>query len=184
MPADALAVHYAKALADAVFAPNSGLSPKDAVDQFRSAEGVLTNSKPLHLTLLSPAVNKQRKQAVITKLSELLELNRVMRNFLLVVIGHRRLLDLKSMRESFEEVVDERLGWVRAEIASAHEVEAPQREEIERALGTQLGKFIRATYVVDPSLIGGVRARVASKEYDATVRGKLENMRQRLAANL
>jgi F-type H+-transporting ATPase subunit delta len=181
---NALSVHYAQALADAVFAPGSGLSPEDAVHQFRSAESMITASSQLHAALLSPAVSRQKKQAVISKLGEMLGLHRVVRNFLLVVILHRRILDLKAMRESFEEVVDSRLGWVRAEIASAHEVAAPQREEIERALGSQLGKFIRATYVVDASLIGGVRARVASKEYDATVRGKLDSMRQRLAANL
>jgi F-type H+-transporting ATPase subunit delta len=180
----ALATHYAQALADAVFAPNSGISPADAVAQFRAAESMVTHSKPLQLALLSPAVNKSRKQAVISKLSEELGCQRVIRNFLLVVVSHRRIMDLKSMRESFEDVVDERLGWVRAEIASAHEVAPTQREEIERALGEQLGKFIRATYLVDSSLIGGVRARVASKEYDATVRGKLENMRQRITANL
>jgi F-type H+-transporting ATPase subunit delta len=180
--ADALSVHYARALADAVFSGHSGIAPEAAVEQFRSAESVMTGSKELQLALMSPAVNKERKQAVIAKLSEMLGLHRVIRNFLLVVISHRRSLDLKAMRESFEQVVDERLGWVRAEIASAHEVAGPQREEIERALGLQLGKFIRAFYVVDTSLIGGVRARVASKEYDATVRGKLENMRQRLAS--
>ncbi len=181
---NALSVHYAEALADAVFAPNAGVSPQDAVTQFRAAESMITGSRQLHFALLSPAVSRQKKQAVIVKLSDILGLPRVIRNFLLVVISHRRVLDLKAMRESFEEVVDSRLGWVRAEIASAHEVPAAQREEIERALGSKLGKFIRATYVVDPSLIGGVRARVASKEYDATVRGKLDNMRQRLAANL
>ena len=181
---NALSGHYAQALADAVFAPNAGITPETAVEQFRSAEGLLTDSKQLQLALLSPAVNKHKKQAVISKLAEELGLHRVIRNFLLVVVSHRRIADLKAMRESFEEVVDERLGWVKAEIASAHEVAAPEREEIERALGTQLGKFIRATYVVDASLIGGVRARVASREYDATVRGKLESMRQRLASNL
>jgi F0F1-type ATP synthase delta subunit len=35
---------------------------------------------------------------------------------------------------------------------------------------------------VDAGLIGGLHARVASREYDASVRGKLESMRQRLAA--
>jgi F-type H+-transporting ATPase subunit delta len=181
---NALSSHYAQALADAVFAPNSGLDAHAAVDQLRSAESLLSNSKQLQLALLSPAVNKTRKQAVISKLGEELGLNRVVRNFLLVVVSHRRVADLKAMRESFEEVVDERLGWVRAEVATAHEMDAAEREHVERALGERLGKFIRATYVVDASLIGGVRARVASKEYDATVRGKLDNMRQRLSSNL
>ena len=180
---NALSAHYAQALTDAVFAPSSGLSPEDAVEQFRTAEQMIADSKQLHLALLSPAVSKLKKQAIVSKLSDLLQLHRIVRNFLLVIISHRRIADLKAMLESFEEAVDTRLGWVKAEIASAHDVAPPQREEIERALGTELGKFIRATYVVDPSLIGGIRARVASKEYDATVRGKLDSMRQRLAPN-
>ncbi len=35
---------------------------------------------------------------------------------------------------------------------------------------------------VDPNLLAGVRARVASREYDATLRGSLEQMRRRLLA--
>jgi F-type H+-transporting ATPase subunit delta len=181
---DALSTHYAQALADAVFAPNAGLDPRAAVQQLRSAESLLSHSKQLQLALLSPAVNKTRKQAVIGKLAQEMGLHRVLRNFLLVVVSHRRIADLKAMRDSFEEVVDERLGWVKAEIESAHEMGAAEREHIERALGERLGKFIRATYVVDASLLGGVRARVASKEYDATVRGKLEIMRQQLGSTL
>jgi F0F1-type ATP synthase delta subunit len=86
------------------------------------------------------------------------------------------------MEQQFEAVVDERLGWIPAEIASARELTPEQRQEIERVLGTELGKFIRAKYVVDPDLLAGVRARVASREYDATLRSKLESMRQQLAA--
>ena len=181
---NALSTHYAQALADAVFGPNSGLDAEEAVNQFRAAQSMIIGSKPLMQVMLSPAVSKAKKQAVISRLGDELGLHRIVRNFLLVVISHRRVADLKAMRESFEEVVDGRLGWVRADIASAHELNAGQREEIERALGSELKKYIRANYVVDPALIGGVRARVASKEYDATVRGKLDSMRQRLAANL
>jgi F-type H+-transporting ATPase subunit delta len=180
----ALSHHYALALADAVFRPNSGVKPEDAVQQFRSAESLVSGSKQLTGALLSPAVAKARKVAVISRLAEEMGLHGLVRNFLLVVVSHRRIADLRSIRESFEEVVDERLGWVRAEIASAHELAGPEREQIERALGGKLGKFIRANYTVDASLLGGVRARVAAKEYDATVRGKLESLRQRLAFSL
>jgi F-type H+-transporting ATPase subunit delta len=182
--AGALAGHYAKALADAVFAANSGLSPQDAVTQFRAAEAMVSDSKPLQQVLLSPAVSKSRKKAVIGKLADRLALHRVIRNFLLVVITHRRTYELRAMRQHFEAVVDERLGWVPADIASARDLNEQQRKEIERVLGAKLGKFIRPTYSVDPALLAGVRARVASREYDATLRGKLESMRQRLAANL
>jgi F-type H+-transporting ATPase subunit delta len=180
---EALAPHYARALADAVFGPNAGLAPQEAVEQLRAAESLISSSKELERAMLSPAVLRTRKKAVISRLADELALHRIIRNFLLVVVSHRRTRELKSMRQEFELVVDERLGWVPADIASAKELSAEQKEHIERSLGTKLGKFIRAHYEVDPDLLAGVRARVASKEYDATVRGKLESMRQRLAAS-
>ncbi len=179
---EALASHYARALADAVFGPNSGLSPEEAVNQLGAADELISSSKELQRAMLSPAVLKTRKRAVISRLSDELGLHRVIRNFLLVIVSHRRTKELPAMRREFQLVVDERLGWIPADIASAKELAAAQKEEIERVLGTKLGKFIRAHYQVDPALLAGVRARVASKEYDATLRGKLESMRQRLAA--
>ena len=176
----AVASHYASALADAVFKPNSGLKPEAAVQQFRAVDALFAQSKELERALVSPAVKRTRKEAVIARLAEELGLNRLIRNFLLVVVSHRRTPELRAMRRDFEAEVDKRLGWVPADITSAKELTAQEKEQVERALGTKLGKFIRAHYALDPNLLGGVRARVASKEYDATVRGGLEQMRSRL----
>jgi F-type H+-transporting ATPase subunit delta len=178
---DALSIHYAAALADSVFAPNSRLSPEDAIAQLRTAESVFSGSRQLEHALLSPAVSRPRKKAVVEKLAGDLGFNRLIRNFLLVVVTHRRTRELPAMRRSFETVVDERLGWIPADIASAKDLTGDQKKEIERTLGTKFGKFIRASYQTDPMLIGGIRARVASREYDASVKGKLEGLRQRLA---
>jgi F-type H+-transporting ATPase subunit delta len=178
----ALATHYAWALANAVFAPNSGLPPRDAVEQLRSAESLISGSKNLELVLASPAVSKKRKEAVASKLADDLGVHRLIRNFLLVVIAHRRTKELNAIGREFEAIVDERLGWIPAEISSARELNGEQKQQIERVLGTKLGKFIRAHYKVQPELLAGVRARVASREYDASLRGKLESMRQHLSA--
>jgi F-type H+-transporting ATPase subunit delta len=181
---DALSTHYAQALTNAIFAPDSGLSPEDAGEQLANAADALNESQKLQLVLLSPAVTRARKQAVIGKLADDMGLHRLIKNFLLVLVSHRRTGELNAIREEFGRLVDERTGWLRAEITSAHELDAAEREQIERSLGTQLGKFIRARYKVDPAVIGGVRAHVGSKEYDATIRGKLEGLRQRLVAHL
>jgi F-type H+-transporting ATPase subunit delta len=178
----AIAAHYASALADAVFRPNSGLSAQDAITQLRTVDSLFSESKSLERALLSPAVKRPRKEAVIGRIADALGLHRLIKNFLLVIVSHRRTADLSAMRREFEAVVDQRLGWVPADITSAKELTAQQKEQIERALGSKLGKFIRAQYAVDPSLVAGVRARVASKEYDATLRGGLEQMRRHLLA--
>lgn len=181
---DALSTHYASALADAVFAPNSGVSPAEASEQLRTMEAALAESKDLELVLLSPAVSKTRKQAVSGQLADRLGLHRLLKNFLLVVVSHRRTRNLSMIRQSFDLLVDERTGWIPADITSAQELTPEERDGIERALGLKLGKFIRAHYTVDHSVIGGIRAQVASKEYDATIRGKLESMRARLVSRL
>ncbi len=176
----ALSVHYAEALAQTVFQPNSGLKPEQAIEQLREAEALITGSKNLQLALLTPAINKARKIAILKKISDDIGLDRLIRNFLSVLVSHRRITELKAIRQSFEEVVDERLGWIRADITSAHDLNPEERQQIEQALGAKLGKFIRAQYQVDPALLAGVRAQVASKEYDATLKGKLDSLRQRL----
>ncbi|MGH9583740.1 MAG: ATP synthase F1 subunit delta [Bryobacteraceae bacterium] len=181
---DALAVHYAEALADAVFAPDSGTAPEQAVGQFRDAEAVISASADLQKALASPAVTRPRKMAIMSGLVGQMGLDRLMRNFLLVVVTHRRMQELSRIRTEFERLVDERLGWIPAEIASARDLTPEQRGEIERSLGDRLRKRIRAHYRTDPALLGGVRVRIASREYDATLRGKLESMRLRLAGSL
>jgi F-type H+-transporting ATPase subunit delta len=181
---DALSKHYAEALANAVFAPDSGLPAEQAREQLQSAAATISGSGELMKALLSPAVKKASKQAVIGKLADALGLHRLIKNFLLVVAAHRHTRDLGSMAQEFDLIVDERTGWIPASIESARELNPEQRERIEKALGTKLGKFIRAHYRVDPTLVGGIRAHVATKEYDATIRGKLEGMRSRLLAHL
>jgi F-type H+-transporting ATPase subunit delta len=178
----ALASHYARALADAVFAPNSGLSPQDAVKQLSAAVSLVLESRLLERSLLSPAVSRGQKAQVLGRFADELHLHRLIRNFLIVVVNHRRTRELKHIRNEFEAVVDERTGWVPAEITSANDLHDSQKQEIERALGTKLGKYIRAHYTVDPGLLAGIRARIAGVEYDASLRGKLDDLRETLDA--
>lgn len=178
----AAAGQYAEALANAVFRPDSGLDPRQAMEQLGQVKELINSSRDLGLVLNSPAVNRQRKIAVLSRLAEELGVHRLVRNFVLVVATHRRIAQWQEIESQFAEIVDERLGWVRAEIASAQELTPQQREEVERALGSTLGKFVRANYTIEPALLEGIRARVASKEYDASLRGKLESMRRQLKA--
>jgi F-type H+-transporting ATPase subunit delta len=180
----ALASHYACALADAVLSFDSDLEAPQAVKQLRSAESVLSSSQELQLILLSPAVGRDRKLALVHQLAGELGLHRTICNFILLVVVHRRTGELKRIILHFEEIVDERLGLLPAEICSGRELGPEEREKIEHALKNRLGRDIKARYKVDSSLLGGVKAFVDSKEYDATIRGRLERLRTQLLANV
>ena len=71
--------------------------------------------------------------------------------------------------------MDERLGFVRAEVSSAAPLDAPRQVRIlESELSRLTGKRMRLRFDVDPELLGGVVARIGSTVYDGSVRGELQ----------
>ena len=182
MPISAVASRYANALADVVTASGSALDPRAAVAELRTFESALQGSPELHTALVTPAIPGSRKKAVVARIADNLRLSRVTRNFLFILVDHRRIASLSSIIQSFELVIDERLGFARADISSARELTEPQRAALNARLEQLTGKRIRPHFAVDSSLIGGVVARIGSTIYDGSVRGQLQSLERRLTA--
>jgi F-type H+-transporting ATPase subunit delta len=182
MTISAVASRYANALADVVTAAGSGVPAEDALAELRSFEDALRSSPELHNALTTPAVPTGRKRAVVGRIAEVLKLSRITRNFLFVLVDHRRIGELEGILHSFEIIADERMGFARAEIASARDLTEAQRTALHAQLERMTGKRIRMRFTVDGSLIGGVVARIGSTIYDGSVRGQLDSLGRRLAA--
>jgi len=181
MTTSAVATRYANALADVVTAPGSSVRAEDILGELRSFEAALRESAALQNALVSPAVPPARKRAVVGKIADALKLSRIARNFLFVLIDRRRIAVLDSVLNSFEILLDERLGFARAEVSSARELTDAQRAALSAQLERMTGKRIRMRFAVDASLIGGVVARIGSTVYDGSVRGQLDSLGRRLA---
>jgi F-type H+-transporting ATPase subunit delta len=181
MTLSAVATRYAKALADVTTAASAGLRPEDALSQLRAFESALAASRELQNALSTPAVPGSRKRAVVGRIADLLKLSTIARNFLFVLIDHRRIALLGVILHSFELIVDERLGFARAEVSSPSELTKTQRGAINAQLERITGKRIRMRFAVDPALIGGVVARIGSTVYDGSVRGQLQTLGRRLS---
>jgi F-type H+-transporting ATPase subunit delta len=181
MTTSAVATRYANALADVVTAGSSGVRPADALEELRGFAAALASSIELHNALTSPAVPPGRKRAVVGRIADELKVSRIVRNFLFVLIDHRRIASLAAVVHSFETILDERLGFARADVTSAAQLGENQRTALNTQLERLTGKRIRMHFAVDPSLVGGVVARIGSTVYDGSVRGQLDAMGRRLA---
>jgi F-type H+-transporting ATPase subunit delta len=180
MTSSVIVSRFASALADVVTGP-SGMDTAQVVQQLRAFEALLAGSAALQNALTSPAVAASRKRSVVRKLADRLGLANIVRNFLLVLTDHRRLMALTPMIDAFEIQLDERLGFVRAEISSARDLEERQKSGLAEQLSRLTGKKVRARYAVEPELIGGVVARIGSTVYDGSVRGQLNTLGRKLA---
>ena len=182
--ASAVANRYARALVDLVLQPGSPIKPEEAVAQLRAVEQMLAGSGELRNALMTPSIQTSRKRAVMGKLLEEIQASRFIRNFTFVVIDHRRTGMIGEIREAFELLVDERLGYVRAEVTSAALLNDVRRGQLESELSRMTGKRMRLRFAVDADLLGGVVARIGSRMYDGSVRGQLQRMRKELAGEI
>jgi F-type H+-transporting ATPase subunit delta len=173
----AVSTRYARALVDVVTEPGSNIDPQTAMDQLRQVAAMVSSSDDLRGALLSPAVSPSRKRAVVAKL---VNVHAKIRNFLYVVIDHRRVHDIPSIVEAFEVLLDEHLGFVRADVSSAKPLSDAQRASLEAQLSRMAGKKAKLKFQTDPALVAGVVARMGSKVYDGSVRGQLERLRAKL----
>ena len=181
MTSSAIVDRYASALADVVTSPNSTVAPQDALQQLRSFDAVVRDSYELRTALESPAVPNSRKRGVIERFVGPLGLSKIVRNFLFVLSNKRRLSALHEIIDSLDVQLDERLGFIRAEVSAAAELTQAQLDVLTQKLAAISGKKIRMRFDVDPRLIGGVVARMGATVYDGSVRGRLDNLSKKLA---
>jgi F-type H+-transporting ATPase subunit delta len=175
----AVANRYARALADVVIAQGSAEAVKAELSAFAQA---VDESADLRNFLANPAVARPQKQAVIEKLMARMGGSKTLRNFLLVLVDNRRAARLREISEAFEAELRVRLGVAKAEVTSAHDLNDEERTELVRTLERMTGKRVEASYSLDAELIAGAQVRIGSTVYDGTVRGQLNRMRSRLAA--
>jgi len=177
----AVASRYARALADVVF--ERKVDAQKAAAQLRSMIELVESSRPLREVWDNPAVETVQKIAVLDAIASRLGLEHVVRNFMAVIIQHRRILQLEEIAQQFEAELNERLGIANAQVTSARDLEPAERSQVERQIAAVTGKTVNASYNTDAAVLGGAVIRVGSTIYDGTVRGQLERLRQQLVSD-
>jgi F-type H+-transporting ATPase subunit delta len=130
----------------------------------------------------SPAVPSGQKVAAIDRL--LPNAPPLARNFLRILATRDRLDQVPGIAQALAERVNQQRGIVTAEVTTAIPLDA----ELERVVAQRLASYlhrepdkIMLRTHVDPSLIGGVVARVGDQVIDDSVRGRLERLRRTLS---
>ena len=173
----AVSSRYAAALADVALKHGGGERIKADLAGFVET---FAASADLRNFLETPAVDYEAKQNVIHKLAERMELAPEVRNFIQLLVLHRRTDLLPEIQQAFESDLNARMGIAEADVKSARELSAKEKERLTAALEQRTGKKIQARFREDKSLLGGLVVRVGSTIYDGSVREHLTRLRQKL----
>jgi F-type H+-transporting ATPase subunit delta len=99
-------------------------------------------------------------------------------NLIAFVVQQGRARDLSAIIDSLVQLAAEERKKAVAEVRTAVPLDGEQRQKLERALHEATGKDITLKVIVDPSVVGGLIARVGDMIFDASVRRRLDLVKE------
>ena len=175
----AITSRYARAFADVVFALK--LAPASVLEQLYGMVSVVQSNLVLQRIWENPSVPAEQKRALLDAIVARGNVSKPARNFLAVLIDHRRIEQLTTIVREVESELDTRQGFAEAEVTSARELSAIEKGALEGKIATMTGKKVRAHYAIDPRILGGAIVRLGSTIYDGSIKGQLHRMKEQLA---
>jgi F-type H+-transporting ATPase subunit delta len=96
------------------------------------------------------------------------------------IVGQGRARQLPQILEEVSELAAQARQSVLAEVRSAVPLDDKQRKDLASALSQATGKNVEVKVLIDPSVVGGVVAKVGDTVIDGTVKRRLEQLREQV----
>jgi F-type H+-transporting ATPase subunit delta len=106
--------------------------------------------------------------------------DQLFKNFLLVVAEKSRAGEIEEIAREFERLMAREERRLTVELTTARELSDEEAASIVALIEKAAGRKVEATRSVDPDLVGGIVLQAGSRRADASVRGRLERLRQEL----
>lgn len=172
-----VARRYARALLEA-----AGAQADAVLLQLEALVKFLEANRGVFDTLSSPALPKSQRHAGVAGLiSAMPGVQPALANLLKLLTERNRFATLPLLARSYRDLVDARMGRVRAKVTSAVKLGDAQLKAIEQALEAMTQRNVVLEAQVDRSLLGGVVAQVGSRQFDGSLKTQLRELGRQLS---
>ncbi len=169
-----LSIRYARALMKAL----SVKKHERARDDFEGWVALCNENRELRLFINNPFVDEKDKVEITTALAKRGGCDKMLLNFLLVLIREDRFDHLDDIFYSFDKMVRGLREKMAVVVESAVELSAKETKKIAGFLQNRFQRQVEIETEINPQLLGGVRIRVGDKIIDATVVNNLQLLKQ------
>ena len=166
---------YAEALLEASMEKDQLAAVRADFDAFAAA---LAESPELRGFLRNPQVETETKLAA---LDELLSGGNVLfQNFVRLLAEKGRIAEAEVVHEEFGRLIAREERVLELELTTAVELSDEEAARVVKQIEEASGRSVVATRTVDPEIIGGIVVQAGSVRADASVRGRLDQLREEL----
>lgn len=164
--------------AQALFELANGQGDARVVEaDLKGLKAMRAESADLRTLISSPAFDAEEKGKGLAAIAEAAGFAPTTKKFLGLVAANRRASALPGMITAFEKLAAEDRGAVSAEVVTAMPLTDAQLKALAAALRTALGKDPEIAARVDPAILGGLKVRVGSRLYDASLKSRLDSLK-------
>ena len=176
MVSDELVHGYAEALFNVVRAEGELDRVEDELFRFGK---VLDSNHELKQALSDKSIDKEQREKV---LQELLadKVSPHTLGLLGFIVAQGRARQLPQILSELSAMAAEERHAVVGEVRSAVPLDADQRKKLAKALSQATGKRVEVKVIVDPSLIGGVVAKIGDTIIDGSVKRRLQQLKEQV----
>jgi F-type H+-transporting ATPase subunit delta len=143
----------------------------------KSLKKALAESRELRSFVGTLAYGAEDKGRAILAIADKAKFHATTRKFLGLLAANGRVAALPAVIAAFEKLSADQRGVVAAQVTTATPMTAAQVKGLAAALRLSLGKDPEIETRVDPSILGGVKVRVGSRLFDASLRSKLDSLK-------
>ena len=132
----------------------------------------------LRNVLRNPQLESSAKASILSDIAG--DDEPLFKNFLLLIAEKGRAGELEDIAHEFERLMAREERRLTVELTTARELTDDEAKAIVAQIEQAAGRTVEATRSVDPDLVGGIVLQAGSYRVDASVRGRLERLRQTL----
>ena len=148
--------------------------------ELNEAIGLVRSQLDLERLCMHPLIPPSKKAAVFDEILANAGASEIIRRFFVVVAKAARLNLVYDLATAFNDLVDAHQGIVSAKVISAQQLSEAQTHKLAESFSKVSGKRMRFFMQQDPSLLGGLKVQVGSTVYDASLKGRLRMLKERL----
>jgi F-type H+-transporting ATPase subunit delta len=147
-------------------------------EAFTDFAAAAAESPELRAVLRNPQLESSAKAQILADLAG--DDEPLFTNFLQVVAEKGRAAELEEIAKEFERLIAREERRLTVELTTARELSDAEAKTILKQIEDAAGRKVEATRKVDPDIVGGIVLQAGTLRVDASVRGRLERLRQEL----
>ena len=174
------AIRYAKAILSLSF----DLKKADKInDDMLLVYSTIEENEDLQMMLDSPVIKTEAKRSALSAIFDK-KIEKLSQDLIGLLIENKRLPLLTEVAKQYLILFDQHKGIQVAEVTTAIPLTKSLEEKVLAKVKELTGKKATLENIIDPDIIGGFILCVGDKQFDASILGKMNNLRREFENNL